>query len=324
MIGRTNMRIVWVGFHQEGESAFKAIIDAGYNVVGAVTLDQENLDKRSGVSIYLEDCENLNIPLHRTSHINNSETRDWLNDLDIDLMIVLGWSQILSPEILSIPKIGTIGAHASKLPALKGSAPINWAIIKGLEATGNSLIELVENVDSGVIIDQECFEISKTDSCSTLYEKVADSNKVMLLRSLPKIEELGMITGTPQELTGQELLPRRKPSDGIINWGDSAATIYNLIRAVTRPYPGAFSFINNKKIFVWSASFSPLVQLRESFEVGTVVGYVHSNYDDACGLLVSCGCSSALVINEIEMERVFKGKELLDLGLINHRFKDKL
>lgn len=317
MIGKREFRIGWVGFHEEGELAFNALVERGYFIAGAVTLDSESVSKRSGASSYLEKCNSLGIPLHKTSHINHEETYQWLERLELDLLIVLGWSQILSPKILSLASIGVIGAHASLLPKMKGSAPINWAIIRGLSETGNSLIELVEDVDGGQIIDQVSFPITRVDTCKTLYEKVAESNKIMLLRSIPYIMENRAIKGTPQSLSLEHLLPRRKPSDGLIDWSHDAWEIYNLIRGVTRPYPGAFTFIDGRKVFVWSATFLPVPHSARNVKPGQVLGPVYSSSHAACGILIACGRSSALILNEVEIDRVYQGEDLVQFDWNN-------
>jgi methionyl-tRNA formyltransferase len=96
------------------------------------------------------------------------------------MVFVIGWTQILRPETLKLATIGMIGAHASLLPHNRGRAPINWALIRGEKQTGNSLIWLAEDVDSGDIIDQTVIPISPYDTCASLYTRVGESNKEMI------------------------------------------------------------------------------------------------------------------------------------------------
>lgn len=323
MTGKQNLRIGWVGFHEEGELAFNSLLDNGYEICGAVTLDEESISKRSGNSDYLERCTKLGIPLHKTMHINDDDSYIWLSALELDILIVLGWSQILSPRLLNVAKIGTIGAHASLLPSLRGSAPINWAIIKGLNQTGNSLIELVEQVDEGKIIEQTTFSVEPFDTCRSLYRKVAESNAEMLLRALPKISRLGSLPGILQHKVNESHLPRRKPADGLINWNSSAQEIYNLVRAVTRPYPGAFTYLNNQKVMVWSATLLPIRNIRPC-KPGQIIGPVFSDKCDASGLLVQCGKSSVLVINELETDVIYSGHQLAKISWNGFTFGDEL
>ena len=184
------MKIFCVGFHVEAIEAFK-FLAKNQNVTGLITLNDEAASKRSGVFNFVDFCEDEGIPAYTVKHINDESSVAIVKEHAPDVLIVLGWSQILSEEVLNIPKIGTIGAHASLLPKMRGSAPINWALIRGMEETGNTLMWLNPGVDTGMILDQYKFEINLYDSCKTLYEKVALSNKIMLERSLPEIEKKG-------------------------------------------------------------------------------------------------------------------------------------
>jgi methionyl-tRNA formyltransferase len=190
---------------------------------------------------------------------------------------------------------------------MRGSAPINWALIKGEEKTGNTLMWLNIGVDTGKIIDQHEFEINLYDSCKTLYENVAKSNKIMLERSLPLIEKGGRI-GKPQKDNGEDILLRRRPEDGLIDFNKSSFELYNFIRALTRPYPGAFFLYKDQKIIIWKASYSKL--FKTSKATGVVVDNIYSFEENECAVLVSTK-DGALIINEIETEtKVIKGKDL--------------
>src|SRR5467141_1983309 len=143
------MRFAWVGHHLEGLAAFEALLDAGAEIVGSVTLSAEAAGRRSGVADYEPLCHRYGVPLHRTSDVNSAETVDLLRSLDLDVLFVIGWNQILRAEALGTARIGVVGAHASMLPKNRGSAPINWALIRGERETGNSLLWLNDGVDTG-------------------------------------------------------------------------------------------------------------------------------------------------------------------------------
>ena len=157
------MKIFCVGFHMEGVKAFD-FLTKNYNVVGLLTLNTKAASKRSGVFNFKTFSEEAKVPYYEVKHINDKSSVEILKNYNPDLLIVLGWSQLLNDEVLSIPTIGTIGAHASLLPKMRGSAPINWAIIKGEEKTGNTLMWLNIGVDTGKIIDQYEFQINLYDS----------------------------------------------------------------------------------------------------------------------------------------------------------------
>lgn len=292
------LRIGWVGFHEEGREAFRGLLEHAYRIEGVVTLVQDELRKRSGWIDYTDICSRYGIPVLRVRNINDAEAVSWLRSLDLDLLLVIGWSQILKSDVLALPRIGTIGAHASLLPALRGSAPVNWAIIHGLVRTGNSLIVLSDKLDGGRVLDQEGFDITPFDTCKTLYEKVAHTNKTMLLRVLPKIAT-GEMPGFDQEDTTQPNLPRRGPEDGRIVWRESARGIYDLIRAVAEPYPGAFFYLQGAKVTVWHAC----VQQGEfGGPAGKVVGPTYASLPQACGQTIICGDRKGLVLLDLEFE----------------------
>lgn len=309
------MKIFCVGFHMEAVEAFE-FLAKNYNVVGLMTLESATASIRSGVFNFKSFSEKTKTPYYEVKHINDKTSIEILKAHQPDLLIVLGWSQLLNDEVLSIPAIGTIGAHASLLPKMRGSAPINWAIIRGEEKTGNTLMWLNIGVDTGIIIDQYEFDISLYDSCNTLYENVAKSNKIMLERSLPLIEKDGVI-GYPQQHNDDPVLPRRKPADGLINFNTNSLEVYNFIRALTRPYPGAFFYYNNNQVIIWKASYSKL--FNSSKHGGVILDYICSFDSDDCSILISTK-DGALIINEVMVDqKVIKGKCLHDFFKLNDR-----
>lgn len=305
-----DVKIGWIGVHEEGIPALDAVCSAGYQVQGVMTLTPEAAAKRAGSANYLDLCRPYNVPVYEVQNANDESSRRIIESWDCEILIVLGWGQILSPEVLDIPKVGVIGAHASLLPRNRGSAPINWAIINGEAQTGNSLIWLVPDVDAGDLIDQRSFPISRYDTCRTIYDAVAESNRDMLLSVLPKLQA-GLLPGTSQTETHAPLLPRRRPQDGIINWSDSTESIYNLIRAVTRPYPGAMATFRDQTFKIWEAAALP--SFHSGVVPGTAIGPVRSPRAEGCGQLVATGDGALLILEaENSAGRLLKGRELCE------------
>ena len=306
------VRIVWIGFHEEGIPAFKAVCEAGYDVVGFFTLEQAKATRRSANADYQPLCRRFGVPLIEVDHINDAHAVSQIRELNADIGIVLGWGQILSGEVLTSTTHGMIGAHASLLPHNRGSAPVNWAIIRGEKETGNTLMWLSEGVDSGEIIDQRRISISAYDTCATIYKQVALTNRDMVLGLL---EQLGQNQrpGRPQEHSDEELLPRRRPRDGEIDWTQSSTDIYNLIRALARPYPGAFGMLNGRRCMIWEAAVLPQ-SIGTDCLPGTILGPVYSPSPDACGQIVACG-DGAIILLEIEdgQGTTYRGRELSEL-----------
>ena len=285
-----NLRIGWVGFHQEGIRALRGLLESGIRLEGVVTLEGAALARRSAAAGYGGLLASHGVALHEVSNINDASSVSLLKSMQLDLLFVIGWSQILSPEALSTARLGVIGAHASLLPHNRGSAPINWTLIRGEAVAGNTLIWLTEGVDEGGIIDQLAFPVTPYDTCESLYDKVAGSNETMIMRLLPRLFS-GDKPARPQPHTDEPVLPRRRPSDGLLDWSQSAKLVYDFVRALSRPYPGAFSFLNKQRWIIQSCALLP-DELVSNADPGTVLGSVFSPVAEACGLVVACGSGS--------------------------------
>ncbi|MBF8983783.1 methionyl-tRNA formyltransferase [Lutibacter sp. B2] len=306
------LRVGWVGFHIEGLCAFENLLNNGTRFQAFITLDEDSISKRSaGTRKYKVLCENYNIPYYEIKNINDDSTFELLKKLSLDLIIVIGWSQILGFRVLNSAQIGCVGAHASLLPHNRGSAPVNWAIIKGEILGGNSLIWLDEGVDTGKVIGQIPIPINNYSTCKSIYDEVAQINYILLDRLLKDLEHKKLLESEVNNLD-EGILPRRRPSDGAIDWSKSSCDIYNFIRGITKPYPGAFSFIEGKKWTIWSCALLPTIDIQKH---RYIIGPVISPIDEACGLMVSCG-SGSIVLLEIESEdgEIFKGRDLAELN----------
>lgn len=312
----SQLRVGWVGFHEEGVPALRALIDRDC-LVGALTLEPAASAKRSAVAGVADICHAAGIAVAEIAHVNDAESIAEMRSWQADVIFVIGWSQILSEEALSCATIGTIGAHASLLPRLRGSAPVNWAIIRGETMSGNSLMWLDAAVDNGDLVDQRSFPITDYDTCATVYDQVAATNKDMIMAALDQFER-GHLPRRPQGSTDEPLLPRRRPADGLVDWGRDAVEVHRFVRALTRPYPGAFSDLDGERTTIWRT-----VQLdgwSTSEEPGTVVGALRSPDPGACGIVVACG-HGAIGLLEVETDHgTLAGPELADQPWRGRRF----
>lgn len=302
--------IVWLGFHTEGAIALQRLCKQNFPLKAIITLNDEEAKKRSGVFDISAIAKQYDIPLYKITNINHAESIDLLNTLRPDVLFVIGWSQILSKPALESSQL-VVGAHASLLPHNRGSAPINWAIIHGEECTGNSLMVLSEGVDSGDIIAQRSFDITLYDSCNTLYDKVAETNADMILELLNKLDS-GTFKPIPQGHTDEPILPRRRPRDGIVNWDATAMEVYNFIRAITAPYPGAYSQVNGKMIHIWNVSFD--TTSRTTGRPGSVAGFTYSYIPENCAVNINCR-QGTISIHQISDEtgNHISGQQLITL-----------
>lgn len=310
---KQNLKIGWIGFHQEGIPALLGLLESGIELESVITLEQPALVKRSAAVGYADFLAPYDITLHEVSNINDESSISLLKSLDLDLLFVIGWSQILHQDALATARLGVIGAHASLLPHNRGSAPINWALIRGETTAGNSLIWLAEGVDEGSIIDQMEFPVTPYDTCQTLYQKVAETNHSMIERVLPQLFS-GRKPGRRQPPTNEMLLPRRRPADGLLNWNQPAKQVYDFVRALTRPYPGAFSFLDGQRWTIQSCALLPDPGI-ESAAAGMILGPVVSPNAAACGLAVAGSCGTVVIL-ELEGAdgQILSGTALSDMN----------
>ncbi|HEX9579692.1 MAG TPA: methionyl-tRNA formyltransferase [Gemmatimonadales bacterium] len=315
------MRLAWVGVHAEGLPALEALLRMETPIHGVLTLRPELAAGKSANGDYATTCQRHGVPLHFVTNLNHPEAHKVLEALSPDVVFVIGWHQIVRPATLRLARLGMIGAHASLLPANRGSAPINWALIRGERETGNTLIWLADELDAGDIIDQVAFPITPYDTCATLYDKVAASNRDMLVRLVPRLLA-GERPGRSRPRSTDPVLPRRRPADGKIPWSRPSCAVYDFIRALARPYPGAFSALEGRRWFIWQAALPPAAALT-SGEPGTVLGPVVSPVPEACGQLIACGEGGVIVLElEAEDATVLRGRALSDQSWSGKRWTD--
>lgn len=193
--------------------------------------------------------------LHVARKVGLAKYTDLWADLangGIDLMFCVGWRYLVEHKIYSLPRRGTFVFHDSMLPQYRGFAPTVWAIVQGEACTGVSLMTMAGDVDSGDIVDQAAVTIAQDDTIATVMERVTAAYLEMLEKNLPRLLD-GSFTATPQDHTLATYTVKRTPLDNLIRWERPADECYNLVRAITRPYPGAVTFLDGRKYTVWSA-----------------------------------------------------------------------
>lgn len=188
----------------------------------------------------------LDIPYYEIDSVEGQRTKDYNNiieELNLDLILVLGWYYMVPKSIRELTRYGSWGIHASLLPKYAGGAPLNWAIINGEKETGVTLFRMEDGVDDGDIIAQKSFPIEYKDTIKEVYDKATVVSKQILTVVLNNLENIKFIAQDKDKI---KVFPQRKPEDGAIDWNKSSSEIYNFVRAQTIPYPCAFSIINNE------------------------------------------------------------------------------
>jgi methionyl-tRNA formyltransferase len=286
------MRTVWVSFDTIGRDCLEAAADVGAEIVGVVTLPGPIDPNRSGQCSFDDVAARLGAVLHETRDVNSGETLTTVRTLEPELIFVVGWSQLVRDPFIELAREGVFGMHPSLLPRHRGRAPIPWAILTGLARTGVTLFEIIDaTADSGWIVGQVVVDLAPDETATTLFARVADAHveltrelvPQLLARTAPRI---------PQDPSRASNWPKRTPADGIIDWETRAPYLYDWVRAQTRPYPGAFTFVGDEKVIVWGAR---AVELAETAPAGTIVGV------QADGPVVACG-EGGLVLEEVQTD----------------------
>lgn len=200
--------------------------------------------------------------------VNTPSLDEFWKDEMIDLMLVVSWRYLIPADIYQQARLGTFVFHDSLLPEYRGFAPTVWAIINGSDHTGVTLFEIAEEVDSGDIIDQKKIDIVVEDTIALVMNRVTKVYLEILERNLDKLLS-NTAPRIPQDHSKATYTCKRHPQDNRIDWNSSAEDIYNLIRAVSRPYPGAFTYLGDKKINIWSAK-----HISELNYVGSIPGRI--------------------------------------------------
>lgn len=241
------MRIVYFGGGIRGIRCLEHLIENNRIPLGIISTprDMQQFNR-------IERTFNIELLVH--DKVNNPNFVERIASLKPDLMILAGYNQILRRPLLDIPPMGTINLHGGKLPEYRGVAPINWQIINGETTGGCCILFTDEGIDTGDIICQKYYKITETDTAATVLKKTLDIFPKMLIECLNKIEE-GELQAEPQNLTAGCYYTRRYPRDGKIDWYHlTEKQVYNLVRALVTPYPGAFTFFQGRKIYIWEVA----------------------------------------------------------------------
>ncbi|KGO87456.1 methionyl-tRNA formyltransferase [Flavobacterium rivuli WB 3.3-2 = DSM 21788] len=270
------MNFAFVTCVQIGLSCMEELYAVNGTLKLIITLHDEKAKNKSG-RIYVDDFAELHsIPVIKVNHINDVAAVQAIKEYAIDWLFIIGWSQIASLEVINAPKYGAIGAHPTLLPQGRGRAAIPWAIIKGLDKTGVTFFKLDENVDTGLILAQQEIPLSATETATVLYEKVNDAHKELISKLYFDLKS-GNAKGIVQDESLATYWEGRTPKDGEITLDMDVYQADRLVRATTKPYPGAYVVDKAKKIIIWEGLASIRKQmLPNTLELILTGGYYYA------------------------------------------------
>ena len=258
------VRIGFIGCHEISWFCLKKICQCSLKyrdkVVLAFDLEQENALKFSASASLDNLSKEYGFQLFHVANVANSDSIELLKKANLDILFVIGWHRIVPQEVLDVAKI-RLGIHSSILPKDRGSSPINWQLIRGEKEGGVTLFHLTTGVDEGNIVDYVKYVILESDDIRDVYFKATHGSIQLLENNWNFVHNL-KIRSIPQDNSKATINERRKPEDGLIDWNKNSKQCYDWIRALTHPYPGAFTYWNGKKVFIWKSRISSEKDVR--------------------------------------------------------------
>lgn len=261
------MKIIYMGTPDFSVGPLEALLLAGHEIVLVVT--QPDKPKGRGKEMQMTPVKECairhQIPVFQPVRIREAENVEYLKTFQTDAFVVAAFGQILSQEILDIPRLGCFNIHASLLPKYRGAAPIQWVIIDGEKETGVTIMKMDAGLDTGDMVAKSVVEISETDTGETLHDKLSEAGSKLIVDTLPTIED-NTASYTPQDNSESCYAKRLTKSLGFIDWNKSAIEIERLIRGLNS-WPSAYTYFKGKTCKIWSAQ---AIEEKVSGEVGSI------------------------------------------------------
>ena len=294
------MRIVFMGTPDFAVGALEALVEAGHEVAAVVT--QPDKPKGRGKEMQqtpVKVCAlKHNIEVFQPAKIKTPEAVEVLRGYSADLFVVAAFGQILSKEILDMPKYGCVNIHASLLPKYRGAAPIQWAILDGEKETGVTIMQMNEGLDTGDMLTKVIVPIEDNDTGESLFDKLAEAGAKLLVETIPQIEA-GTLTPEPQEDSLSTYAKMIKKEMGLIDWKKEAVVLERLVRGMNS-WPSAYTHFNGKTLKIWEAAVETS---KSTAEPGTVVEVTRNSIKVQTG-------QDLLVLKQVQLE----GKKRMDVA----------
>jgi len=249
------MRLVFIGAVDGSHRALETLLEAGVEVARVVTLAEQYAHRHSDFCDLSPLANSYGVPVTAVNNANEADCVAAIAKEAPDYVLVVGWSQILKSPLLAVPKLGTLGFHPTLLPQYRGRAALPWLILNGVASSGVTLFHIDEGTDSGEIAYQSGFELDAAETATTLYAKVSEHIDRLMRALATDLVAGNAIPQIPQDDSLATYTARRTPVDGYIDWTRNADDIWTLIRASTRPYPGAFTYHNGVRMVIWAAEY---------------------------------------------------------------------
>lgn len=285
------MKIIYMGTPDFAVGPLKALIEAGHEVCAVVTQPdrQKGRGKEMAPSPVKECATEYGLPVLTPVKIKEAEAIEELKKYPADIFVVAAFGQILSEEILNMPKYGCVNIHASLLPKYRGAAPIQWSIIDGEKETGVTIMQMDKGLDTGDILFQKKVPITEEETGASLFDKLAEAGAQLIVEALAKIE-IGEVNPVKQDDNNSCYAKMLSKSIGKIDWNKSAVEIERLVRGLNS-WPSAYTEYKGKQLKIWKAEVLPHIEGNP----GTIAKVTK----DA---VIVCTKEGALSLLEIQLE----------------------
>lgn len=250
----SDYKIAFIGGTKRGYAVLERIVKENYKVCFICGMLEDTHETERYSDVISKLASERAIPYIIRKKLTPRDEDDIIANTP-DLILIVGWRTLISSKLYTFPKHGAWAAHDSLLPEYRGFAPLNWAIINGEKKTGVTLFLVDDGIDTGLIINQRPIIIEDTDNAASLFDKAMLSTIDVIFESLSMLEK-NELNFTVQDKAKATYTCTRVPSDGYIDWSWSSVDILRLIRALSPPYPCAFSFYKGKRFWITSAEIS--------------------------------------------------------------------
>lgn len=277
------MKIIYMGTPDFAVAPLEAILKAGHEVTAVVT--QPDRQKGRGREVQyspVKECAlSYGIPVLQPLKIKEKDAVEELRKYPADIFVVAAFGQLLSEEILNMPRLGCINIHASLLPAYRGAAPIQWCVINGEEKTGVTIMQMAKGMDTGDILLQKEVVLDEKETGGSLFDRLMETGAELIVEVLPKIEA-GELTPVVQKEELATYAGKITKNMGNIDFAKSAVTIERLIRGLN-PWPSAFTHYKGKILKIWEADVVSECANAENPVPGTVIAMDKESFTLATG-----------------------------------------
>ena len=255
-----------MGTVEFSKRALQKLLELNAQVIGVCT--KEKSEFNSDFADLRPLCEKNKIPIKFVNEANSTENYDWIKSLNPDIIFCFGWSQMLKKDILSLAPMGVLGFHPTKLPQNRGRHPLIWALVLGLKKSASTFFFMNEGADSGEILSQKDFDILGSDDAQTLYNKVINIALMQIEEFLPQLQNK-TFNSIKQNHEKSSTWRKRRKADGLIDFRMTSQAIYNLVRALTKPYVGAHLIYKEKEIIIWKVKI--IKNIENNIESGKIL-----------------------------------------------------